>query len=120
MLLFVWLGFLNFKSEVVEVGQNPPNLQNMLLDDFVFSLQGLFIASSPFPAPYTFRYSALRSLLRPTKGNGRREFGLWRGPGGTAVISCRGCGRWFGTDGLVVGSVGRRKKNAENITAVIG
>lgn len=90
------------------------------LDDSVFSFQGLFLSFSPFPPPYTSRYSALRPLLHPTKGNGRREFGLWRGPGSIAVISSGGCGRWFGTDGLRRGSVGRRKKNAKNIIVEVG
>lgn len=31
------------------------------------------------------------------------------------VISCRGCRRWFGINGLSIEPVGRRKKNADNV-----
>lgn len=83
----------------MEVGQSAPNHQNMVssrlplcravrigpfLEGFVFSLQGLFKSSSPLSPPYTSMYSALKCLLLPRKGNGRREFQLWRGPGTVA------------------------------------
>jgi len=38
-----------------------------------------------------------------------------RGPWSIAVISSRRCRRWFGMNGLGIESIGRRKKNAENI-----
>lgn len=58
------------KTNVVEAGRCPTNLQNvesssllfndiirikLFLDDFVFTLRGLFIPSSLFPPPYSSR-----------------------------------------------------------------
>lgn len=83
----------------MEVGRSDPNHQKVessrlplgctvrigpFLEAFVFSLQGLFQSSSPFPSPHTPMYSVLKCLLLPRKGNGWREFWLWRGPGDIA------------------------------------